>query len=359
MLDIKSISNNIFKNLSPREISIYSSAFIMIAFVFGYLVSSKIHDTFNVFELISLCIYSFLISYLTIFFVLQKYIYRRVKLIYKIIQKQKSSFSEDAEQINPDDDVLKNVQDDVKKWALHQEREIKSLKTLEKYRRDFIGNVSHELKTPIFNIQGYLHTLQDGGLYDPSVNEKYLAKAISNLERLNTIVEDLDLISKLESDEFSLNFETFDIRLLVEEVFEELELQAKEKNILLSFSEGADNNFAVNADRERIRQVLSNLIANSIKYGSINGRTKVGLYDMNHYILVEVADNGKGIEERHLKHLYDRFYRVDKSRSRVQGGSGLGLAIVKHIIEAHKQTINVRSTPGLGSTFGFTLLRSK
>ncbi len=355
MLGIKSISNNIFKNLTPRQIALYSSVFLTVVFGIGYLILSQAHGTFSLFELLLLLVFSYFIHYITILFVLQKYVYRRVKLIYKVIQKQKSSFPNSSDSINPDDDILKNVEDDVKEWALSQEEEIKSLKSLERYRRNYIGNVSHELKTPIFNLQGYLHTLRDGGIYDPDINEKYLDKALSNLDRLTTIIEDLDLITKLESEEFILNIETFDIHNLIVEVFEDFELQASKKQIKMVFGEGANNHFMVSADKESIRQVLSNLIGNSIKYGSISGRTKVGLYDMNHFILVEVADNGNGIEEKHLKHLYDRFYRVDKSRSRSVGGSGLGLSIVKHIIEAHKQTINVRSTPGLGSTFGFTL----
>ena len=233
--------------------------------------------------------------------------------------------------------------------------EIETLRQLETYRRHFIGDVSHELKTPIFNIQGYLHTLLDGALEDPNVNTTFLKKAAKNLERLHIIVEDLEAISRLESGELMLEIQSFDIHALAAEVFEDLEFKAKQRNITLEFKDGASQGFKVQADRESIRQVLTNLVSNSIKYGEENGRTRIGFYDMDGNILIEVADNGLGIPKKHLNHVFDRFYRVDKSRSRERGGSGLGLSIVKHIIEAHKQTINVRSTPGLGSTFGFTL----
>jgi two-component system phosphate regulon sensor histidine kinase PhoR len=200
-----------------------------------------------------------------------------------------------------------------------------------------------------------LHTLLDGGLYDEKVNMTFLKKAAKNVDRLYTIVEDLSAIARLEAGNLVLEMQAFDIKELTEEVFEDLELKARDKNISLEFKEGASQNYKVLADREYIRQVLTNLVHNSIKYGKVNGLTKIGFYDMDKNILIEVADNGIGIPNHHLLHVFDRFYRVDKSRSRAQGGSGLGLSIVKHIVEAHKQTINVRSTPDVGSTFGFTL----
>ena len=244
-------------------------------------------------------------------------------------------------------------------WVKDQQTTIKNLQTLESYRRDFLGNVSHELKTPIFNIQGYVHTLLDGAIEDKQLSYKYLDRAAKNIERLQTIVEDLESISKLELGELVLEMSKFDIKILTEEVFEELELLAEEKNIRLKFKEGASIGYNVFADREYIRQVLVNLINNSIKYGKEGGVSKVSFYNMENYILVEVADNGAGIEKQDLIRIFDRFYRVDKSRSRSAGGSGLGLSIVKHIIEAHHQSVNVRSTPGEGSTFNFTLQKSK
>ncbi len=190
---------------------------------------------------------------------------------------------------------------------------------------------------------------------DPQVNRPYLERAAKNLERLTTIVEDLESISKYESGELVLDMQAFDLRKLAEEVFEDMEFKASPRNIRLEFKEGLGATCRVRADRESVRQVLMNLVSNSIKYGIPNGRTKMGYYDMDRNVLIEIADNGIGIQEDKLKHVFDRFYRVDESRSRDQGGTGLGLAIVKHIVEAHHQTITVRSTPNLGSTFGFTL----
>ena len=288
-------------------------------------------------------------------FLIGTFIYRRIKLIYKIIRKSKVSMPDKRITRLQDDPILDNVERDVQLWAETQQHEIETLKTLETYRRRFIGNVSHELKTPIFSIQGYIYTLIDGGLYDENINMRYLERAASNVERLLTIVQDLEEISKLESADLVLDLQRFDIKALVREVFGDLEMNARQRGITLQFKEGADKSFFVMADRESIRQVLTNLINNSIKYGNEGGTTKVSFYVMDRQILVEIADNGIGIEEKHLKHLFDRFYRVDKSRSRESGGSGLGLSIVKHVLEAHNQTVTVRSTVGVGSTFGFTL----
>ena len=296
-----------------------------------------------------------LVSYLTIHFLLDTFIYRRIKLIYKIIRKSKTSVPDKRSLQRSDEPLLDGVEKEVQQWAETQQNEIETLKTLESYRRRFIGNVSHELKTPIFSIQGYIYTLIDGGLYDENVNMRYLERAASNVDRLLTIVQDLEEISKLESEDLILDIQKFDIKALVKEVFTDLEVNARQRHVTLAFKEGADKSFVVMADREGIRQVLTNLLLNSIKYGNENGTTKVSFYVMDKHILVEISDNGIGIEEKHLNHLFDRFYRVDKSRSRESGGSGLGLSIVKHIIEAHNQTVNVRSTPGQGSTFGFTL----
>ncbi|MEO1438596.1 MAG: ATP-binding protein, partial [Bacteroidota bacterium] len=234
-------------------------------------------------------------------------------------------------------------------------KEIEDLKKLEAYRRDFIGNISHELKTPLFNIQGYLDTLMEGGLEDPSINRMYLQRAATNVNRLSNIVEDLDMISQLEASELHLDITRFDIRALAYEIFDDFEMKADERDVKLAIKEGCDKPFFVLADRERIRQVLGNLISNSIKYGVEHGKTVVSFYQMDKNILIEVSDNGLGVEEKHLPRLFERFYRADKSRSREQGGTGLGLSIVKHLIEAHNQTINVRSSLGVGSTFGFTL----
>lgn len=303
-------------------------------------------------------ILSVVVSSFVAHYIIVEVVYNRVKPLYKIIKKAKAP-NANSNRGFISDDVLEKVEQDVNKWAQATNKEMESLKTLENYRKEYIGNVSHELKTPIFNIQGFIHTLLDGAMYEEKYLQKYLEKAAINVERLITIIEDLDMISKLESGALTFEIEKFLLNDLVAEVIDELKELSNSKNIKVYVKEGVSKSFKVKADMNSIRQVLTNLIANSIKYGKEGGTSKIGFYDMHSYILVEVTDDGIGIEEKHLKHLFDRFYRVDKSRSRVKdvvgGGSGLGLAIVKHLVEAHDQTISVRSTPGVGSTFGFTL----
>jgi two-component system phosphate regulon sensor histidine kinase PhoR len=246
---------------------------------------------------------------------------------------------------------------EVIKWARDNRMEIDQLKRLADFRKEFLGNVSHELKTPIFNIQGYLHTLIDGAMDDPEVNTRFLDKAAKSADRLSDLVADLLAISQLESGELTMDVERFDINSLVKDVYEQL----SNKKVQLLIKDGCNQPFYVYADRYRIRQVLVNLINNSIKYGKEGGATTAAYYDMDENLLIEIADNGPGIEQEHLNRIFERFYRIDKSRSREgkEGGTGLGLAIVKHIIEAHRQSVNVRSSVGVGTTFGFTLAKSQ
>lgn len=341
------------KNITPRQVSIYTSGVITFI-IFLTLLLLKILGFLKIeWALLSLLFPVFLIlSYAVIVYGLRYYIYRRIKVIYKNIHRMKLKGM--AKAIDIDSNIIEEVEKDVADWAKDQSEEIKKLKLLETYRRDFMGDISHELKTPLFNIQGYIHTLLDGGLYDEKINKTYLNRAAKNADRLQMIVKDLESISKFEAGELILDMEYFDIRKLVLEVMEDNEIYARDRKIALTLKENNET-FMVRADRKSIHRVLMNLVTNSIKYGKEGGYTKVAFYDMDSYVLVEVADNGLGIEEKHLSHLFDRFYRVDKSRSRDQGGSGLGLSIVKHIIEAHKQTVNVRSSKDVGSTFGFTL----
>ncbi len=348
-----------FKNISLRTMSLFGALAISLLIALGIWLGEKIFfvplsGQYGILMVASVGIFSFL----AIQFILDRYVYRRIKLIYKIIRRSKTSVPDKKAFQKSDDAILDGVEKEVQQWAESQQDEIETLKTLEAYRKRYIGNVSHELKTPIFSIQGYIYTLIDGGLYDEQVNMKYLERAASNVERLLTIVQDLEEISKLESEDLILDIQKFDIKALVKEVFNDLEVNARPRRITLTFKEGADKSYQVMGDREGIRQVLTNLILNSIKYGIDDGVTKVSFYVMDKQILVEISDNGIGIDEKHLKHLFDRFYRVDKSRSRESGGSGLGLSIVKHILEAHNQSVNVRSTTGKGSTFGFTLDKS-
>lgn len=343
------------KNPTPRQIALASAIFISaysLLFFVGVTNLDFLPDWLGwlLFPLTILAM-----AYLVNIYYLKKYIYRKVKVIYKTIHQHKRSPEEKAPSIDVDNHIIEEVEKEVNEWAAIQQQELDRFRAWADYRRKFVGDISHELKTPIFTIQGYLHTLLDGGLYDEKVNMTFLKKAAKNVDRLYTIVEDLSAIARLEAGNLVLEMQAFDIKELTEEIFEDLEIKAREREIALEFKEGAAQGYKVLADREYIRQVLTNLIHNSIKYGNGGGKTKVGFYDMDKNMLIEVADNGIGIPKSHLLHVFDRFYRVDKSRSRAQGGSGLGLSIVKHIIEAHKQTINVRSTPGVGSTFGFTL----
>ena len=278
-------------------------------------------------------------------------LYEKIKVIYKNIYKFKgaSKFT---------DLDIENVEQEVEDWAAQKEHEIMQMKESENYRREFIGNVSHELKTPIFNIQGYLHTLIDGGLYDEQVNTKYLNRANKSVDRMINIVEDLEVITRLETEETQLDIRKFNIINIVNDVFEQLEMKAENAKIKLSVKNQSNSDFVM-GDSDKIQQVLVNLISNSIKYGKEGGYTQVRLYEMNDKVLIEIADDGIGIAEEHLPRLFERFYRVDKNRSRKIGGTGLGLAIVKHIIEAHNQTINVRSTVNVGSTFSFILEKAE
>jgi len=299
-----------------------------------------------------------IIIYLVIYLVLERFIYRKIKLIYKSIYDTRIPAGEKQVKSNLKADVIRDAEHEVLIWREEKVKELRRQKKLEKYRKEFLGNVFHELKTPIFNIQGYLETLIEGGIEDHTVNQKFLQKARENVKRMTEIVDELQMISNLEDGSFFLNKERFDIYKLATEVIDALEMRARLKNIRLEFKDGCDKSFFVHADREMIYQVFSNLITNSIKYGKEKGKTHIGLYDMNENVLVEISDNGIGIDQKHLPRIFERFYRVDKTRSREVGGSGLGLAIVKHIIEAHSQTVNVRSAPGLGATFGFTLRKA-
>ncbi len=343
------------RNPTPSQIALLAATIIslVMAVLIG-LVSLTSDQGFSIWAILGFAVVIFSLSYFVIYMALQRYIYRKIKLIYKTIHSQKVS-KDKKRKVNMDAPIIDDVRLEVEDWAADREEEIQQLRLQETYRREFIGNVSHELKTPLFNIQGYLFTLLDGGLDDEQILKSYLERASKNVDRLNNIIEDLDMISKLEANKLELDVNTFDVFALAMEVFDGLELKAKARNIALKVKEGCNRPFAVNGDKERIRQVMVNLVSNSIKYGAEGGTTQLGLYDMDKYILIEVSDNGIGIEEKHLNRLFERFYRIDKSRSRDAGGTGLGLSIVKHLIEAHNQTIHVRSTPGLGSTFGFTL----
>ena len=303
---------------------------------------------------------SIVTSFVIFYYLIERYVYSKIKIIYKLIHNLKLGRDlRDAlgEQIGPD--PINDVEKEVKEWAREKKTEIDELKKQEQFRRDFLSNISHEFKTPLFAIQGYIEAIQDDEFEDRELARDFLAKASKNVDRLSYLINDLDEISKLESGEIPINLTRFKINDLIKEVFESMEIKARKHNIKLVFKQKYDEPILVNADREKIRQVLVNLVDNSFKYGHEGGTTAVSIFELHDQVLVEVTDDGIGIEEKYLPRLFERFFRTDSSRSRQIGGSGLGLAIVKHIIEAHEQTINVRSTEGIGSTFGFTLQKSK
>ncbi|WP_298391791.1 ATP-binding protein [Flavobacterium sp.] len=290
------------------------------------------------------------------FFVLQyrveHFIYRRVKKIYDDVSLLDSTTLR-SQSITTD---MATLTKEVKKFATDKKLEIENLKVREEYRREFMGNVSHELKTPLFTVQGYISTLLDSGMKDKDLRKKYLERAEKGVERLIYIVEDLDMISKLEMGDLNLDFTEFNIVELIQNVFDLLEMQADKKNIILMFDRKYNKPIKVFADQEKIQQVLTNLIVNSIKYGKENGSTEVSIEDLvNNKIIVRVRDDGEGIEKNNIPRLFERFFRVDKSGARSEGGSGLGLSIVKHIIEGHDEKIYVESEFKKGSEFSFTL----
>lgn len=295
-------------------------------------------------------------SFVVFYYLIEKYIYSKIKLIYKLIHNLKLGRDlRDALGEHVSSDPINDVEAEVKEWARLKTTEINVLRNQEKFRREFLSNISHEFKTPLFAIQGYIEALQDDDFEDKEMARQFLDKAARNVDRLSYLIKDLDEISKLESGEIPINYTKFKINDLIKEVLESSEMKAKQHHIKLVFKQKYDEGIWVNADREKITQVLTNLIDNSLKYGKEGGHTSISLFNLHDQVLIEVTDDGAGIEEKYLPRLFERFFRTDTSRSRQIGGSGLGLAIVKHIIEAHQQTINVRSTEGLGSTFGFTL----
>jgi two-component system phosphate regulon sensor histidine kinase PhoR len=295
------------------------------------------------------------LAYYLVNYFINSFINAKIKPIYKAIHDFKPTKDE---VLSTDSDIIVKVDNDVASWMKGKTQEIKQLRELEKYRKEFLGNVSHELKTPVFNIQGYVLTLLEGGLEDPNINMLYLKRTEKSIDRMITIINDLEAISKLESGELELNYEKFNIYNLVEDVFDLQEIRANSRDIKFRFGKTVDRNTMVYADKQRISQVISNLVVNSINYGKNGGITTVSFYDMDNVILIQVRDTGVGIPQGDLPRIFERFYRVDKSRSRDQGGTGLGLAIVKHIIEAHNQTINVNSTIGKGTSFTFTLQKA-
>jgi two-component system phosphate regulon sensor histidine kinase PhoR len=332
--------------------SLYITLFSTVFLAFLLWLFNK--TSFIILLFFAVTIYTF--SFFVIQYRVERFIYRRVKKIYDDVSLLEST-SFRNQPITTDMETLTKQ---VKKFATDKKLEIETLKVREEYRREFLGNVSHELKTPLFTVQGYLSTLIDGAINDKSVRKKYLERAEKGVERLIYIVEDLDMISKLEMGDVNLELSKFNIIELIQSVFDLLEMTADKKNIILMFDRRYNRPINVFADQEKIQQILSNLIMNSIKYGKENGTTEITVEDLvDDKIIVRIRDNGEGIEKQNIPRLFERFFRVDKSGARSQGGSGLGLSIVKHIIEAHGEKIYIESEFGKGSEFSFTLEKNE
>ena len=332
--------------------SVYISLFICFLLLLFHFFYQKINLIFALLAVSSIFIFSFFVLQYRV----EKFIYRRVKKIYDDVSLLESS-SFRNQPITTD---MATLTQEVQKFAKDKKLEIETLKIREEYRREFLGNVSHELKTPLFTVQGYLLTLLDGAMDDKNIREKYLKRAEKGVERLIYIVKDLDMITKLETGDINLDLSEFDIVEVVQNVFDLLEMRASKKNITLTFDKKYKQKILVFADQEKTQQVVTNLVMNSIKYGKENGTTEVSIEDLvNNKVIVRITDNGEGIEKKHISRLFERFYRVDKSGARSEGGSGLGLAIVKHIVEGHDEKIYIESEFGVGSEFSFTLEKIK
>jgi two-component system phosphate regulon sensor histidine kinase PhoR len=344
------------KNLSPQQLSALTALALSAPISLGIFVFKPVWWI----ALLSFFII-FLGSFGLILFALQTFIYRKIKLIYKLIYQTKASKREEFyyKHVLPQKGI-DEVRQDVENWAAQRKLEIEVLQQNEIFRKEFLQNLSHELKTPIFSIQGYVDTLLNGALNNPDVNIKFLQSAGRNVERLVSLVDDLDAISKLEIGEQKLQKQQFIIQDLLKEVYDSLDLKAAEKNIRCVIKKGCELPLSVFADKEKIRQVLVNFVDNALKYGKENGTIESSFYSVDgRNVLIEISDDGAGIGEEHLPRIFERFYRTDLARSRKVGGSGLGLAICKHIIEAHDQTIHVRSKIDVGTTLGFTLPSGK
>ncbi len=341
---------------NPKKLAAINSFFVILFFSLVYTLISFFLTEFNINALLMISTLLFFFTFFIFRYTVEKFIYQKIRLIYKTIYNLKRGKSEKPDKKDFEMTSIENVNREVMEWGEKKKLEIEELKKAEAFRREFIGNIYHELKNPIFNIQGYVLTLLDGGLEDPTINRDYLQRTEKSIDRMIAIVEDLETISKLETSQVSMKLTRFDIVEITREVIESLEIRAQKKRKDFHFSINTEKPVYVVADKKWIRQVLINLVDNSIKFGKLKGgKTKVGFFDMDENILVEVTDNGPGIAEEDLSRIFERFFRTTSGRGRDKTGTGLGLAIVKHIIEAHDQTVNVRSRPEVGTTFAFTL----
>ncbi len=340
------------KNLSPKQLSALTAVLLALPISAGIYVL-----TTNMIVGGASLLIVFGGSYGLILFTLEKFIYRKIKLIYKLIHQTKATKKEEVyfKYILPQKSI-DEVREDVEKWGEKRNEEIEMLKKNEAYRKEFLQNLAHEFKTPIFAIQGYVDTLLNGAMDDTFIRKKFLENTAKNVERLVNLMNDLDEISTLERGEQLLFKQNFIIQDLIREIFESLSIKTHNKNIRTSIKKGCESPITVFADKEKIRMVLINLVENASKYGKSSGMIVASIYKIDERnVLIEISDDGIGIEEEHLLRIFERFYRTDAARSRDKGGTGLGLAICKHIIEAHGQSVHVRSRPDVGTTIGFTL----
>jgi len=344
------------KNYSPQKIALFAATTIglLSAVIVGWMTKRYFMAL-----IVLLIIFGF--SFWVVRFLVEKFIHRQIKLIYKLIYQTKASKREEffQKKVLPQQG-LEEVGEEVLQWADQRKVEMELLEKNEAFRKEFLQNLSHEFKTPAFAIQGYLETLLSGAMDNPEVSQKFLTNAYKNTERLINLISDLDEITKLESGKQELHYQNFIIQDLVNDVYDSLTIKSEAKNIHCQIKKGCEQPIRVYADKEKIRQVLINLVDNAIKYGNQEGKVEASIYKTDDKtILVEITDDGIGIAEEHIPRIFERFYRTDYGRSRNIGGTGLGLAICKHIIEAHGQFIQARSSPGIGTTFGFTLNKIK
>ena len=342
------------KNLRPSILILLGSLLYLVLSITSALLFHLFVLELSPWVIILIPVISALVVFILFYALLKKFIQNRLHLIYKSIQTKQQVVPYKGSTI---DNLISTVEIDVRNWKENKNKEITKLKDQEQFRREFLGNLAHELKTPVFAVQGYILTLIEGGIDDKQVNVQFLERASRATERIVTILEDLDQIAKLEVDTLKIELRSFEIINLIKEIIETLELKAKEKKVSLKFHNELSSIY-VTADRNKIGQVLTNLINNAISYGKIDGEVVISAVPVDDLVTIEVKDNGIGIDAVHFPRLFERFYRVEKSRNRNEGGSGLGLAIVKHIVESHKQSINVRSSIGIGSTFSFCLKKS-
>ena len=340
------------KNLTPKQLA------ALTALILASLIALSI---FMLFSNAKLCITYFVVSFFSIYFLmgqlLEYFIYRKIKLIYKLISQTKASKREEAYQkyVLPKKGI-DDVRDDVEQWAAQKTKEIQDLQSNEAFRKEFLQNLSHEIKTPIFAIQGYLELLGDGAMDEPDTGKKFVQQAQSNVQRLVQLLSDVDAITNLEINKDPILKQSFIIQDIINEAINNLSVKRINKNIQFQFKKGSESPIYVFADKNKIYQVVVNILSNATKYGKIDGQITASVYKMeDEKILIEIGDDGIGIAEEHLPRLFERFYRTDDARAREIGGTGLGLAICKHIVEAHGETIHVRSKVNVGTTFGFTL----